>query len=93
LAEELWERLGHESLIAVEGWPAYDPGLCEDAEIELPIQINGKVRSRVTLAKDASEEQARALALADPLVQRSLQDKALKKLVYVPGRILNLIVN
>jgi leucyl-tRNA synthetase len=55
LAEELWERLGHPPSIADAEWPTYDPALCVDAEVEIAVQVNGKVRGRVTLARDADE--------------------------------------
>jgi leucyl-tRNA synthetase len=92
LGEELWEHLGHAPSVAEQPFPAFDPALCEDDEIEIGVQVNGKVRGRVKLAKDASEEQARAAGLDEPNVSRFLEGKAVKKFVYVPGRILNFIV-
>jgi leucyl-tRNA synthetase len=92
LSEELWERLGHAPTIADQPFPAFDPALCEDDELEIGVQINGKVRGRARLSKTASEAEARDAALADPNVQKFLEGKALKKVVYVPGRILNLII-
>ncbi len=96
LAEELWRELHPDApadaSIAHVAWPTYDPALCVDDEIELPVQVNGKVRSRVLLPRDATQDQARELALADEQVQRFLSEGELKKLVFVPGRIINLIV-
>jgi leucyl-tRNA synthetase len=92
LAEELWERLGHPPSIADAGWPTYDPALCIDAEVEIAVQVNGKVRGRITLARDADEATARALALADEGAKPHLEGKTVKKVVYVPGRIVNVIV-
>ncbi|HSC87944.1 MAG TPA: leucine--tRNA ligase, partial [Polyangiaceae bacterium] len=102
LAEELWAELGCTSLrpgetvaadcIANATWPSWDEALCVDQVVILPVQINGKVRGRVEIARDASEDEARALALGDEAVARAIEGKSLKKLVYVPGRILNLIV-
>jgi leucyl-tRNA synthetase len=92
LAEELWERLGHAPSIADVAWPGYDPALCVDAEVEIGVQVNGKMRGRITLARDASETAAVELARAEEGVAAQLGGKAVRKVVYVPGRILNLIV-
>jgi leucyl-tRNA synthetase len=92
LAEELWAHLGHTTSIALEPWPNYDAAACEDDEIEVPLQVNGKVRGRVVLRKDADEAGARAAALLDKGVQNQLAGKQIVKTVYVPGRVLNLIV-
>jgi leucyl-tRNA synthetase len=95
LAEELWDGLrpmSEPSSISDEVWPEYDPRLCVDEEIELPVQVNGKVRGRILLRREATEDQARASALADDQIQKFLATGELQKLVYVPGRILNLII-
>ncbi len=92
LAEELWETLGHAPSVADQPWPTYDPALTVDAEVEIAVQVNGKVRGRVTLARDADEATAREAALAAEGVTPHLEGKTLRKLVYVPGRIVNLIV-
>ena len=92
LAEELWAHLGHSTSIGLEPWPSYDEAACEDDQVEVPLQVNGKVRGRAALARDATEAAAREAALADPNVSKFLEGKALKKLVYVPGKILNFIV-
>ena len=92
LAEEAWERLGHAPSIADVPWPSYDPALCVDAEVEIAVQVNGKVRGRITVARDADEATARTLALADEGTKPHVEGKTVKKVVYVPGRIVNLIV-
>ncbi|MEP7048990.1 MAG: leucine--tRNA ligase [Pseudomonadota bacterium] len=92
LAEELWSQLGHAPSIANAPWPAFDIALCVDDVLEIAVQVNGKVRGRAALARDADEAAARAAALADPNVSKFLDGKTLKKLVYVPGKILNFIV-
>ena len=91
LGEELWQRLGADASLAEEPWPQFDPALVQDEVVEVGVQVNGKLRGQVQLAVDADEETARAAALADPRVQSHLVGKALRKVVYVPGRILNLI--
>jgi leucyl-tRNA synthetase len=92
LAEELYAGLGHEGGIAAAEWPSFDPALCLDDIVELPVQVNGKVRGKVLLARDATEDAAREAALADENVQKFVAGKTLKKVVFVPGRILNVIV-
>jgi leucyl-tRNA synthetase len=92
LAEELWGVLGHAPSVANVRWPEFDPALCVDDVLEIAVQVNGKVRGRAALARDASEDAASAAALADPNVSKFLEGKTLKKLVYVPGKILNFIV-
>jgi leucyl-tRNA synthetase len=92
LGEELWQRLGATQSLAYEAWPTWDEALCKDDVVEVPVQVNGKVRGRVTLAADASEADARAAAEADPSVAAHLAGKSVRKLIWVPGKILNLIV-
>jgi len=92
LTEELWEALGRPAPLLDATWPTYDPALCEDDTVELAVQVNGKVRGRAALAKDADEVAARAAALEDENVRRHVEGKTVKKVVYVPGRVLNLIV-
>jgi leucyl-tRNA synthetase len=92
LAEEIWERLGHKTSIALSSWPTHDPALLVDAEVEIAVQVNGKVRAAVKLARDASEDTAKEKGLADAKVAEFVTGKTIKKVVYVPGRILNFIV-
>jgi len=90
--EELWERLGGKTTLAYETWPSFDPALVKDDVIEIGIQVNGKARASVQVPADADEATAKAAALADPKVQEFTKDKTIKKVIYVKGRILNLIV-
>ncbi|UCH29261.1 MAG: leucine--tRNA ligase, partial [Myxococcales bacterium] len=90
LGEEVWQMLGHAPSIQNQPWPVYDPALCEEDEIEVPVQINGKVRARITLPKDASQDQA--LAAAREALATQLADKPLRKTIWVPNKILNLIL-
>jgi leucyl-tRNA synthetase len=92
LAEELWERLGNEPSIANAAWPGYDPGLCVDDVVEMAVQVNGKMRGRITLRRDANADEAEQAALDDPNVRKFIGDKSVKKTIYVPGKILNVIV-
>jgi leucyl-tRNA synthetase len=92
LAEELWRHTGHPETLAYEPWPTWDEALCVDDVIEMAVQVNGKVRGRVTLSRTASEDEARAAALAADGVSAHTAGKQVRKFVFVPGRIVNLVV-
>jgi leucyl-tRNA synthetase len=92
LAEEIWEKLGHDTTLAHEPWPSFDPALVVDDVVEIAVQVNGKVRSRVKLSKDATEADARAAVAGDEAVLAFTAGKAEKKFLYVPGRIINVVV-
>ncbi|HEY8078807.1 MAG TPA: leucine--tRNA ligase [Labilithrix sp.] len=92
MGEELWERLGGKGSLAYEAWPAFDPALVKDDVVSIGVQVNGKARASVMIPADADEETAKAAALAEPKVLEFTKDKAIKKVIYVKGRILNLIV-
>jgi leucyl-tRNA synthetase len=92
LAEELWRELGHEELLTDTAWPKFEAALCVDDVIEIGVQVNGKARGRVKLAKDASQETAQAESLKDENVVRFIADKPIKKFIYVPGKIVNFIL-
>ncbi|MES2905750.1 MAG: leucine--tRNA ligase [Pseudomonadota bacterium] len=92
LAEECWAVLGSETLVAEAGWPKADPSLLEDDSVTLPIQINGRKRADITVPKAANKNEVEAMVLADEDVQRLLEGRAVKKLIVVPQRIVNLVV-
>ncbi|MDK8718869.1 leucine--tRNA ligase [Corynebacterium pseudodiphtheriticum] len=92
IAEELWSRLGHEDTITFEQFPSFDEKYLVDDEIELPVQVNGKVKSRVLVAADVSQDDAVAAALADEKVLAAIGEKSVVKKVVVPGRMINLVV-
>ena len=92
LAEELWRLLGHDQSLAYEPFPIADPALLVDATIELPVQVNGKVRSRIVVAADASNEVVQAAALADPKIVAAMGAATPSKLIVVPGRMVNIVV-
>ncbi|MEC7525642.1 MAG: leucine--tRNA ligase [Myxococcota bacterium] len=92
LAEELWERLGKAPSIQSAPWPTFDPKLVVDDVVQVPVQVNGKVRGRIEVAKDADEATAIAAAEANEDVAAQLEGKTVVKRIWVPGRILNLIV-
>ena len=92
MAEELWARQGHEGSLAFESYPTADPVLLVDDEIEVPVQVNGKVRGRVTVAADAVPAAIEAAALADPKVVAAIAGTDVVKVIVVPGRAVNIVV-
>ena len=92
LAEELWAVLGHERSIFAASWPACDERLAAAGDVEVVVQVNGKVRGRVTVSRGATEARVVELALQDEAVKKFVDGKAVRKTVYVPDRLLNLVV-
>jgi leucyl-tRNA synthetase len=92
LAEELWRKLGHRDTIAYEPWPAADARWLVDETVEISVQVSGKLRARVRIPADAEEAAARAAALADPNVARHLEGRQPRRVVFVPGRLINIVV-
>jgi len=93
LSEELWhEVLGYTSSVATEGWPAPDPALIREDVVKLAIQVNGKLRDTIEVAADTSEENAKAAALASEKIQKWLDNKKPKKIIYVKGKLINFVV-
>ena len=92
LAEELWQILGHGETLAYEPWPSYDPALLKDEEIEVPVQVNGKLRARITVPADIDRAGLEAAAKADERIAELLAGKVAKKVVVVPGKLVNFVV-
>jgi leucyl-tRNA synthetase len=92
LAEELWSLLGHETLLAETPWPAVDEKLLVADTVTIAVQVNGKMRATITLPANADQKQAQDIALADPGVQKAMDGKAVRKVIVVPGRIVNVVV-
>ncbi len=92
LAEELWERLGHGESIFTAGWPAADEAAAAEEEIEIPVQVNGRVRSRLHVPPDIAREELERLAVADEKVRRFTEGKDIVKVIVVPGRLVNIAV-
>jgi leucyl-tRNA synthetase len=91
LAEELWNRLGHPESLARQPWPTFDPAKLLESTLDLPVQVNGKLRDKITVPADASEEMILAAALASERLQPWLEGKSVKKKLYVPGRLVNIV--
>jgi leucyl-tRNA synthetase len=92
ISEELWQALGHNESLAYHPWPEHDPQLIRAEEIEIPVQINGKVRTRITVPVDADENAVKQAALADPRVRDWLAGKTIRKTIVVPNKLINLVV-
>ncbi|MEM6334295.1 MAG: class I tRNA ligase family protein, partial [Planctomycetota bacterium] len=92
LAEELWFRLGMEGSALVADWPEHDDKHLVEDTIELPVQVNGKVRGRIQVPADAAQPDIEAAAQADPQIAAAIGDKTLRKAIVVPGRLVNLVV-
>ncbi|GAA0209043.1 leucine--tRNA ligase [Corynebacterium riegelii] len=92
IAEELWAQLGHTGTITFEPFPTFDEQLLVDDTVELPIQINGKVKARIDVPTDASQDEITTIALADPKVVELTNGKTVVKTIVVPGRMVNLVV-
>jgi leucyl-tRNA synthetase len=92
IAEELWSRLGHNDTLAYEPWPQYDEKLIKEKEIELAVQVNGKIKNRIVVSADADEEQIKKTALGCEKVALALQGKAPKKVIVIKSRLVNIVV-
>jgi leucyl-tRNA synthetase len=92
LAEELWHTLGHKQTLAYEPWPAYDPALLKEDAVEVVVQINGKVKQKLTLPAGLDEAALKEKVLADPGVRALLEGKRVKKVIPVRGKLVNIVV-
>ena len=92
MAEELWEMLGQPASIFREAWPTADPALVLEERVEVVVQVNGKVRARLEVARGYAEEPLKALALAEPRVQPWIEGRAVRKVVVIPDRLVNIVV-
>jgi leucyl-tRNA synthetase len=93
MAEELWHMLGHAETLAAAKWPSFDPDVAKAAEVVVPVQVNGKLRARVTAPAEASEAQLRELALADPAIQAHTNGKTVRKVVVAKGPLVSVVVS
>jgi leucyl-tRNA synthetase len=92
IADELWEALGRSGTVSHECWPKFDAALVREDEIEIPVQINGKVRAKVAVAAEADRAAIEAAARADAKIEEHLAGKQVVKTVVVPGRLVNFVI-
>jgi leucyl-tRNA synthetase len=92
LGEELWSRLGHRESLAFEPWPAFEPALVVEDRVTVAVQVNGRLRATVSLPRGSDQEAARDAALADEKVRRFIDGAELRKVIYVPDKLLNLVI-
>lgn len=92
ITEEIWENMGYPEMIIHQEWPSYKESLTQDAVIEMPIQVNGKLRATVMLPIDATVEQAKEIALQEPKIQQEMQAGECRKVIYVPGKVFNFVI-
>ena len=91
LAEEAWRRLGHESWLAQEAWPEPDPALLADDVVVVAVQVDGRKRATISLPADHGKAEAEEAAMADGGVRRALAGREVRKVIVVPGRIVNVV--
>jgi len=93
LSEELWERLGNPFSVHTQRWPAWDPELARQEEVQIAVQVNGRVRDRITVPVGIPEDEARELALAAPKVRAHIDGLTVRQVIYVPGRLVNVVAS
>ena len=91
IAEELWQRLGHEESVAYEPWPSYKPELTQDPEFELAVQVNGKIKDKITVSADSDEESIKQMALSSAKVQAETNGKDIRKVIVIKNRLVNIV--
>lgn len=91
LCEELWSELGHEGTIAYVKWPEYDEKYLKASEVEIAVQVSGKIKARIMMAPDLSQEEMRDKAMANPAVSEAIGGRAIRKVICVPGRLVNIV--
>ncbi|KRN88489.1 leucine--tRNA ligase [Ligilactobacillus ceti] len=93
MAEELWQKLGHTESIAYAKWPTFDESKLVEDNVEIVVQVNGKIRQRLTVAKDITKEDLEKAALADTKIQEEIAGKTIRKVIAIPGKIVNIVAN
>jgi leucyl-tRNA synthetase len=93
IAEEMWEMLGHSNGLSTSAWPVANPELAKDDEVEVPVQVNGKLRGKLKVPTGTAQEELVKLARAEPGVAQHLDGKRIVKIVYVPNKLLNFVVS
>jgi len=92
ITEELWHLIGHQDSIHLQAWPAYDPTALVQDEVEIAVQINGKMRAKLKVAAKAENAEVEQLVLSHPRVKPHLDGKTVRKVIVVPGKLVNIVV-
>jgi len=92
MSEELWQMTGHAGGLAGAVWPSFDPDVAKADEMVVPVQVNGKVRTRLTVSADTSEDQLRELALGDAIIQQQIAGKTVVKVLVAKGPLVSVVV-
>jgi leucyl-tRNA synthetase len=92
IAEELWEVMGHKTTVFQATWPSYDERLASAGDVEIAVQVNGKLRSRLVVPRGMAEKDVLARVLADEAVKKFVDGNKVKKVIYVQDRLVNLVV-
>jgi len=93
LAEEIWHKLGHKTSIFLEKWPKFDPRLVAEKEVNIVVQVNGKVRDQITVSADAKEDDIKRLAFASEKIKKYIPNvDNIQKVIFVPGRLINFVI-
>ena len=92
IAEEMWDALGHKESVFAARWPAFDEKLTSAGDVEIAVQVNGKLRSRLTVARGMTQDEVMKIVLSDPAVQKFVDGQKVKKVIYVQDRLVNLVV-
>jgi leucyl-tRNA synthetase len=92
LAHELWEMIGEKGNLLKAPWPKYDPALAAEDEIEIPVQVNGKLRGKVVVPAASTDDQVKQAALADEKVKASIAAKQIVKVIVVPKKLVNIVI-
>jgi leucyl-tRNA synthetase len=93
IAEEMWSTLGHSESLAYEPWPQYDAEYTREEIVEMPIQVNGRVRSHLVAPVSAAQEELEQAALADERVRRHLEGLSVRKVIVVPRRLISIVAS
>jgi leucyl-tRNA synthetase len=91
ITEEIWSQLGHDESIFLQSWPAFDEAMTKDEEINLVVQVNGKMRDMIQVSADISEEEAKKIAMESEKISRYIQDREIKKIIFVKGRLISIV--
>lgn len=93
ISEELWQKLGHADTVTYEEWPVFDEALLVDNEVEIVIQVNGKLKDKVKISKDLTKDEMEAVALDNDKIKEAIEGKTIRKVIAVPQKLVNIVAN